>query len=92
MTDYQHVNNQTKIGDLILDASLQQKLPYGFSLTLKYQYENQERKNTVLSDGQSYFARNLVNDFAQYANNVVAYKIPKGEYWITHSILCRYIM
>jgi len=78
LTDYQHVKNGTKTSDLILDASLLQKLPFGFSLTLKYQYENQERKNTVLSDGQSYFARNLVNDFAQYANNVVAYKIPKG--------------
>ncbi|MBO9672137.1 MAG: SusC/RagA family TonB-linked outer membrane protein [Sphingobacteriaceae bacterium] len=78
LTDYQHVENGTKTSDLILDASLLQKLPYGFSVTLKYQYENQERKNTVLSDEQSFFARNLVNDFAQYANNVVTYKIPKG--------------
>ncbi|MBB6237529.1 TonB-linked SusC/RagA family outer membrane protein [Pedobacter sp. AK013] len=78
LTDDQHVKNGTKTGDLILDASLLQKLPYGFSVTIKYQYENQERKNTVMSDGQSYFARNLVNDFAQYANNVVSYKIPKG--------------
>ncbi|WP_293788350.1 SusC/RagA family TonB-linked outer membrane protein [uncultured Pedobacter sp.] len=78
LTDYQHVNNQIKVGDLLLDAALMQKLPYGFSVTLKYQYENQERKNPVLSDEQSYFARNLVNDFAQYANNVLSYKIPKG--------------
>lgn len=78
LTDYEHVKNQTKTGDLILDAALMQKLPFGFSVTLKYQYENQERKNSVLSDGQSYFARNLVNDFAQYANNVVTYKVPKG--------------
>lgn len=78
LTDYEHVKNQTKTGDLILDAALMQKLPFGFSVTLKYQYENQERKNSVLNDGQSYFARNLVNDFAQYANNIVTYKVPKG--------------
>ncbi|MBE5320027.1 SusC/RagA family TonB-linked outer membrane protein [Pedobacter sp. MR2016-19] len=78
LTDNRHVTNKIATTDLNLNFGFNYKLPLGFSVDFKYQYENQEKKNSLLYDDQSYYARYLVNDFAQFSNNTIVYKVPKG--------------
>jgi TonB-linked SusC/RagA family outer membrane protein len=78
LVDDKNIDNSDKLADLLLSAGIRYRLPLNFSLELKYQFENQDGKNRVLYNEQSYFARNLVNDYAQYTAGQLAYKIPKG--------------
>lgn len=78
LIDDQHIVSNSFLNDINLNGGIKYKLPYSFTAELKYQYENQAFENKTLYDQESYFARNLVNDFAQYLNNVVSYKVPKG--------------
>jgi TonB-linked SusC/RagA family outer membrane protein len=78
LTDDRHIVGNSSLNDINLNGGIKYKLPYAFTAEVKYQYENQNFESKNLYDKDSYFARNLVNDFAQYVNNVVVYKVPKG--------------
>jgi TonB-dependent SusC/RagA subfamily outer membrane receptor len=55
LTDYQSYHNNTRIFDWIGNIGLNYKIQPGFDLDLKYQYEQQQTKSTVLYDADSYF-------------------------------------
>jgi TonB-linked SusC/RagA family outer membrane protein len=78
LVDDQNIDNSAKLSDLLLSTGIRYSLPLNFSVEFKYQFENQDNKNKILYNENSYFARNLVNDFAQYSAGQVSYKIPKG--------------
>lgn len=78
LIDNGNIDNANRLSDLLLSTGIKYKLPLNFSVEIKYQFENQDNKNRILYNEQSFFSRNLVNDFAQYSAGQVSYKIPKG--------------
>lgn len=78
LDEFKHTEGKTDISDLLLNTGLKYTLPFGFSLDFSYQFERQQSSGRTLYNTQSYFARNTVNDFAQFVNGVVQYKVPKG--------------
>lgn len=78
LEEFYHTENSTTVSDLLLNTGFKYKLPLGFSLDFRYQFERQSSENRNFYDGQSYFARSMVNDFAQYVNGIIVYKVPKG--------------
>ncbi|WP_426330106.1 SusC/RagA family TonB-linked outer membrane protein [Pedobacter sp. R-06] len=78
LDEFKHTQGRTELSDLLLNAGVKYKLPLGFSLDFSYQFERQQSMGRTIYDAQSYFARNTVNDFAQFANGTVQYKVPKG--------------
>lgn len=78
LNDFEHNINKGVQNDYLINAGLKYKLPLGFSLDVKYQYELQSSENSMLYDKESWFARNIVNDYAQIINGLVEYKVPNG--------------
>lgn len=55
------------------------KVVNGLSLEARYQYQNQRTTNNNLYEQQSYYVRNLINQYAQKnTNNVYEFPIPVG--------------
>ncbi len=79
LSDYQSIHNDIKLFDWAASIGLNYKIQPGFDLDLKYQYEQQQTKTTVLYDADNYFTRNLVNTFSQLnrATGKVTYIVPK---------------
>lgn len=80
LTDYQHVQNNTLVQDLIGHMGIDYELSAGLHLAMQYQYEQQQSNGRLLQDANSYFTRNLINLYSQItpATGMVAYKIPMG--------------
>lgn len=80
LTDYQSLHNNSRLFDWTASIGLNYKIIPGLDLDLKYQYERQQTKTTVLYDADNYFTRNLVNTFSQLnrATGKVTYMVPQG--------------
>ncbi|MBE9597850.1 SusC/RagA family TonB-linked outer membrane protein [Pedobacter sp. MC2016-24] len=79
LTDYLNVQNRNSINDLVINTGISYRLPMGFNVDLKYQYERQNNSVNSLQGEDSYFARNLVNGYTQISpTGELTYKIPKG--------------
>ena len=79
LNDYLHVSSQSKLQDLNAVLGINYTLVPGLNIDVKYRYEHQTVDNTILSDQQSYFTRNLINSFTQLSVNRTIYKVPKGD-------------
>lgn len=79
-TDYQYNHITSSTNDLLGNLGLTYHLPFGFTFNAKYQFERQEIDNRNLYDKESYYARDMVNQYAQidWADNSVTYVIPQG--------------
>ncbi|WP_367866689.1 SusC/RagA family TonB-linked outer membrane protein [Pedobacter sp. WC2423] len=79
LDDYKHVVNTVSISDILINAGANYKLIKGLYADVKYQYERQQTGGNNLSDLNSYFARDLVNTYTQFAEeNKIIYNVPKG--------------
>ncbi|MFC4233361.1 SusC/RagA family TonB-linked outer membrane protein [Parasediminibacterium paludis] len=80
LEDYKHTIATTTTNDIILNLGINYAVSKSFSVDLKYQYEKQQVTLENLNDVQSYFTRNLINQYSQLnrTTGVVTYKIPVG--------------
>lgn len=78
--DYKYNDVTARTSDFLGNLGLTYQLPFGFTLTAKYQFERQDVDNRSLYNKKSYYARNLINQFAQidWANSEVKYILPQG--------------
>lgn len=77
LTDYLYNTNKTKLGNTGVNVGLNYQLA-GFDMQLRYRMERQQTVNEHLYDAQSYFARDMVNSFAQNNGTSIAYIVPQG--------------
>lgn len=80
MDDYKHVDISNKIFDLTGNLGASYSILPGLSIDLKYQYERQQNNNQTVSGINSYFTRNLINQFTEInaATKTLEYRVPKG--------------
>ncbi|SEM26774.1 TonB-linked outer membrane protein, SusC/RagA family [bacterium A37T11] len=72
--------NKSHVRDMTLNTGLEYQVLPGLDLILKYQYENQLEAGKDLHSENSYYARDMVNRFAQVSaeSGSVAYPLPMG--------------
>lgn len=80
LQDYKHDRTTSDLQEVVGNVGLSYQLPFGLEPVVRYQYQRQQVSGEHLQDGQSYAARNLVNQFTQIdpATGAVTYAIPKG--------------
>ncbi|MCW3118935.1 MAG: SusC/RagA family TonB-linked outer membrane protein, partial [Chitinophagaceae bacterium] len=77
--DINNTRNTNNITDIVANAGLRYNIIDGLNFEVKYQYESQQTLGNKNYGPQSFYARNLENQFAQVAsNNSVSYPIPLG--------------
>jgi TonB-linked SusC/RagA family outer membrane protein len=79
LDELQNANNRTRSTDNRVNLGLSYKLVSGLSADVKYQYEHAETRRSNVYGLETYYARNLINRFAQgAANGTVTYPVPLG--------------
>lgn len=81
LDDYKHNVTRTSIQDLVANFSLRYTIASFAHIDVQYQHESQTTNAKTLYDVESYFARDLINQFSviNRSTGVVTYKIPKGS-------------
>lgn len=79
LDDYRHVQNKVSGNDVLINAGVSYQLFKGLSADLRYQFEQQHSEGRNLRDGQSYYARNLINSFTEFdETGKEIHHIPEG--------------
>jgi TonB-linked SusC/RagA family outer membrane protein len=78
LTDYQNIDNKTKLQDLLGNLNLEYKFFDDFKFSVQSQFERQQVNNSILNGTGSYFTRNLINRYSQLNGTDLTYVIPKG--------------
>ncbi|RZJ23721.1 MAG: SusC/RagA family TonB-linked outer membrane protein [Acinetobacter sp.] len=80
LENYAHTINKSKSQDLFATLAVKYKIFDFLSVDLSYQHQQQSNTNVVISDADSYAARNMVNSFSQFnrTTGVLKYVVPKG--------------
>lgn len=73
-------DNSTKINDLLVRAGLKYDIMPGLNVQLQYQNEHQAITTRTLQSRETYFARNLINQFSVYnaSTQTFNYVFPVG--------------
>jgi TonB-linked SusC/RagA family outer membrane protein len=73
-------DNRSRTGDLVLQAGVSYSLRDGLRLQLLYQHEGQSITTRNYRSEQTYYARNLIDKFAQRntSTGVITYVFPRG--------------
>ncbi|CAM6054700.1 unnamed protein product [Sphagnum tenellum] len=71
-------DNTAKLSDILLNTGIRYQLLPSLSADLKYQYEQQLSNTRDYYSPETYFARNLINEFTQVNGNAVSYVVPDG--------------
>jgi TonB-linked SusC/RagA family outer membrane protein len=73
-------SNISKSYDMRIGASIKYSFIPGLNVAIQYQYQNILNNGEVYNDIQSYFTRNLINEFLQIDPNTgaVSYPVPMG--------------
>lgn len=81
LDEVRNSNNSTKINDILFKIGLRYKFFQFISADVQYQHEKQVVNNYNLQSQETYFTRNLINQFAQYDPSVptINYVIPLGS-------------
>ncbi len=81
LEDYKHTQTKSNVQDIVLNTGIQYNLPLHFLATVNYQYQKQQTSTHKLQDRESYYTRDLINQFTQInrANGSVAYPVPMGS-------------
>ena len=80
LDDYKNVINTTSTSDIVANAGANYRIWKGLFVDVKYQFERQQSDNRNLNNPNSYFARNLVNQYTQISTSgVVTNNIPVGS-------------
>ncbi|WP_257670480.1 SusC/RagA family TonB-linked outer membrane protein [Parapedobacter tibetensis] len=80
---YDEIDNErhtTDTRDYLVNVGSTYQLLEGVELQVKYQFQNQLRKSEALYREQSYYARNLINDYTQInpLTGLASYPFPVG--------------
>ncbi|HTN36010.1 MAG TPA: SusC/RagA family TonB-linked outer membrane protein, partial [Arachidicoccus sp.] len=80
LSDYKHTRSVGRNVDVLGSIAVKYKIFGGLTVDGKYQYEREMNTSRTLYDEESYYARNLINSFAQIdrASGEVTYIVPKG--------------
>ncbi len=80
LDDYKHAINKTKQDDVLAELTVNYNIYKGLSATVAYTYEKEQGNSRFYYDDQSYYARNLVNQFTQinYTTGSTSYPVPQG--------------
>ena len=80
MDDYRKTNTTAGINDILVNLGANFTVTKWLKADLIYQYENQNTSSNMLNAADSYFTRNLVNQYSQInqAAGTVKYIVPKG--------------
>lgn len=79
LTDYNQVNNRTDQLDLLLNAAVKYKIWKGLAAEFRYQLENAQTQGKFLYGKDSYYTRNLVNEYTQIgADGSLTLPVPLG--------------
>lgn len=72
-------DNVTKVLDVRISTGIKYSFFKGLSAEIKYQYENGNDQNRVYESQQTYYTRNLINEFSILNNGEVSgYNVPLG--------------
>lgn len=79
LNDYKNIDNHTDRLDLLLNTALHYRLWKGLEAEFRYQMEVNQNNGTQLYGKDSYYARNLVNQYTQTgADGSLTLPIPAG--------------
>jgi len=80
LADINNEQNKSKTRDYVLNAGLRYSIINGLKIELKYQYENQLLTGNDFRNENSYYARDLINNFTQVdpATGKLSFPVPKG--------------
>jgi len=73
-------DNTTKVMDVRLTTGIRYTIIKGLSAEVKYQYENSNNQNNDYQSQQTFYARNLINQFSivNSSGQVTGYNLPLG--------------
>jgi len=73
-------DNTTKVMDVRLTTGIRYTIVKGLSAEVKYQYENSGNQNDDYQSQQTFYARNLINEFSivNSSGQVTGYNLPLG--------------
>jgi TonB-linked SusC/RagA family outer membrane protein len=71
------INNSSKVNDIRINTAARYNFDYGLSADVKYQYQKALTTNLNFNGSDSFFSRNLVNQFTM-GTGPFTYKIPQG--------------
>jgi len=80
LSDLGLADNTTKYGDIRISPSVKYKIINGLNIEGKYQYEQYTTNNRDYESQQTYYARNLINEYSSVDDNEIVngYNIPLG--------------
>lgn len=80
LSDYQDIDRVSKLSAILANINVSYKLKNSLGLSFKYQYGNQSIGERTVYGSQSYFARDMVNQFTQLnrSTGLLTYRVPKG--------------
>lgn len=80
LEDYPHWSDRTHTQSITADLGLDYPLLRGLSAAVKYRYQVEHRQGELLYGEDSYFARDLINQYTQLnrATGAVTYRVPRG--------------
>lgn len=80
LEDYKHTSNSSKLFDFIADINANYKISNALTVSILGRYERQQVNLKGLNDQDSYYTRNLINNFSQIDPSAgeVTYKVPPG--------------
>lgn len=81
LSDYTKDQSKTRLEDFVTNAAVNFTFLKSFQLSVKYQYEKQLGSNNRNAEPDSYYTRNLVNNFSLLDRNsgTITYRVPKGN-------------
>lgn len=65
LDDYKNIDNHTDQLDLLFNTALKYTLLPGLNVQLRYQLESAQTQGTLLYGKNSYYARDLINQYTQ---------------------------
>jgi len=77
--DYQ--NTTSNVFDVLANLKLNYTILKGLKFSGLYQFERQEINNQTRYSQESYYVRNLVNQYTQVVNGVLSWPIPNNAIW-----------
>ena len=78
LQEMQNASNPTKLTDYRINAGVRYKIWRGLDVRAYYQYGHGNTDNPDYFSEQTYYARNLINEFTQINNGTLSYAIPPG--------------
>ncbi|MGN6398683.1 MAG: SusC/RagA family TonB-linked outer membrane protein [Mucilaginibacter sp.] len=79
LTENANTNNVTQLYDIKAGVDLNYHIFEGFTAGIAYQYEKSFSNSRVLQKFQSYYVRNLINEFTQGSGTNLTHPIPFGD-------------